>query len=177
MATKPAWARGGRTGPPRRFQNLLVFACEGLIAVCDERPQYEGEFVVVTPADMRRRINAAAQPYRNKTRSELLKWQQQEYDEIIRGCRGIDECIKEATAMGDPSDPAVQAWWRRHRRQNTVALSAGTDAKGYPTLPHVDLGPITGRRAEVDGVMAVPSGQHSKHHPPRKRNRAGLIEL
>lgn len=191
MFAKPAWSQSGRTGPVRKFQNLVVFACEGLIAVCDERPQYEGEFVVVTPEDMRQRINACDQPYRNQTRSELPKWQQQEYDAIKRGCAALDECIKEAKAMGDPSDPAVQAWWRRHRRQSTISLSAGTDAKGYPKLPDIDLGPLTGRTANIDGQAKRVSGKHSRHHPPqpqltggklihqppRKKNRSGLIEL
>lgn len=191
MFTKPAWSNGGRTGEVRRFQNLVIFACEGLIAVCDERPQYEGEFTVVTPADMQRRIKACDQPYRNQTRSELLPWQRQEYDQIKQGCAAVAECIKEAKDMGDPSDPAVQSWWRRHRRQSTVSLSAGTDIKGYPKLPDIDLGRDTGRRAEVDGQARLVNGRHAKHHPPqpklsggklihtppRKKNRSGLIEL
>lgn len=181
---KPAWSNSGRTGPARRYQKLLVFACEGLVAVCDERPQYEGEFTVVTPSDMEERINAEARRYRNKTRSELSKWQRQEYDEIISGCQNVKECVKEARAMGDPSDPAVQAWWARHRRSSTIriSLSPGNDAKGYPDLPIVPLGKRTGRTANIEGEAVVPPNVHSKdfpkiHRPARKKSRAGIIEL
>lgn len=183
---KPNWTIGARTGPVRNYMDLKVFACEGLITVIDERPgAKEGEYCVVTPSDMEERIKALNKKYRNKSRAEMPRWQQQEYDQQIRGSQNLAECIKEARHMGDPSDPAVQAFWARHRRQSTVKISfsPGADPAGYPTLPEVKLGPKTGRTAQIDGEAVVPpnvnpaAGVTRIHRAPRKKNRKGLILL
>ncbi len=179
--SKPAWTNGGRTGQARKFQNLVIFACEGLICIIDERPHLEGECTIVTPSDMEVRITAADTPYRGQKRIDLPKWQRQEWDEIKRGCQDLTECIKEARGMGDPSDPAVQAWWSRHRRNSTIrGVSAGNDPAGYPALPIVPLGRITGRTAAIDGEAKVPLNVNGHrvptiHKRPKRKNRSGII--
>lgn len=184
--SKPAWTIGARTGPVRDYLQLKVFACEGLICVIDERPgQTEGEYCVLTPADLEERVKALNKMYRGQTRADLTKWQQQEHDQRVRGSQNCMETIKEARHMGDPSDPAVQAFWARHRRSSTVKISfsPGCDPAGYPELPVVPLGKKTGRTARIDGEAVVPpninpnAGVTKIHRGPRKKNRQGLITL
>lgn len=86
--------------------------------------------------------------------------------------------------MGDPSDPSVQMFWQRHRRSSTVRFnfSAGADPAGYPQLPAVSLGPVTGRTADIGAEIKIPQELLTLnvphiHKPPRKKNRAGLVLL
>lgn len=182
--SKPAWAIGARTGPVRVFQFLKIFACEGLVCVIDERPGVkEGEYSVVTPSDLEHRIKAVDRPYRGQGRMDIPVWKRQEFDRQKQGCQNAMECIKEARAMGDPSDPSVQAFWQRHRRSSTIRInvSAGSDAGGYPTLPAVDLGPVTGRTANDDGILKTvqlnPIPENHIHQPPRsKRQKLILLD-
>jgi hypothetical protein len=116
------------------------------------------------------RLRAVFRRYRNKTRVELATWQRPELDEVVMGCQELAEAVREARAMGDPSDTAVQAWWRRHRRNPTITMSPGTDPAGYPELPELPLGPRTGRVAAPDGQVGP-----LVHQPPRRKSRAGII--
>ena len=184
MNSKPAWAIKGRTGPVRKFLDMTIFACEGLICVIDERPGKEGEATVVTPTDMERRVVAVMRQHKNQksASADMPRWQRQELAQKQAGANGVLACIKEARDMGDPSDPAVQEFWRRHRRSNTVKLSVspGSDPKGYPDLPIVPVGKRTGKTAAIDHEAVVPPNVHSSEFPkihkrPRKKNRAGLI--
>ena len=183
--TKPAWAIGGRTGPVRSFQGLSVFACEGLICVIDERPgKKEGEATIVMPNDMQKRVNAVM---RKNTRMkqatcEMKPWQRQEQEKRVNGANAVVVCIREARDMGDPSDPAVQAWWSRHRRSSTIRLGvhAGSDKEGYPELPVVPLGKKTGKTAAIDHEAVVPPNVHAGDFPvihkrPVKKSRGGVI--
>lgn len=181
---KPAWVGSGRTGPVRHFVNLVVFACEGLICIIDERPgESEGEYVVVLPDELDNRVKQLAKPYRNQTRMDLPSWKRREHDAQQRGFQDCKECIKEAKAMGDPSDVQVQAFWARHRRSSTVRISfsPGCDPAGYPSLPPLPLGKFTGKTASIDGELKFPSNTDSDfaklHQPPRRKNRPGLILL
>ena len=180
--SKPAWATTARTGPVRTWQALKIFACEGLICVIDERPgKKEGEYVVVTPSDLQERVKALMRPYRGqKAPDPADRVARARYQEWTNGANNCLECIKEARHMGDPSDPAVQEWWSKHRTHATVkvSFSAGADPAGYPTLPKVPLGKRTGRTASIDGEM-VGGAVHvpTIHKLPKKRNRKGLITL
>jgi len=184
--SKPAWAIGARSGPVRDFMQMKAFAIEGLVAIIDERPtKNEGEYVVVTPSDLEERVRALQRTYRGETPAQLTTWQRQEHYQRLQGSNNLMECIKEARDMGDPSDPAVQAYWARHRRNSTIritGISAGSDRAGYPDLPNLPRGKKTGRTAQIDAEAVVPPNVHSRdfpsvHRPPRKKNRSGLITL
>lgn len=159
-----------------------MFACEGLIAIIDERPKHHGECNVVTPDELRERINSIARPYRMTTRADMTRWQQQRHDAIIRGCQDADEAIKEAKAMGDPSDPKVQEWWRKHRRNSTIriSLSAGSSPAGYPEFPELPLGKYTGRTAEASGTLPTKPLQSTTvmpHRPPQRKVKGLILDL
>lgn len=178
---KPAWTLGARTGPVREYEKLKVFACEGLVCIVDERTgNREGEYTVVLPDELEHRVKALNQPYRGQGRMDLPKWKREEYDAAQRGSQNCMEAVKEARAMGDPSQESVQLFWARHRRSSTVRLnfSAGSDPAGYPALPAVSLGKFTGKTAAVDHalVSAINLPENHIHVPPRP-NRKKLIVL
>jgi hypothetical protein len=121
-----------RKGPSRYFKNLRFFACEGLICIIDERPSRtiqngkyveEGDCQVLTPKDFEKRIKAITRLYRNKNYSEMLKWQGLERKKYHLQAREGYEAVKEAREMGDPSDPAVQAYWAKHKGKNYVSFA------------------------------------------------------
>lgn len=182
MAGKPAWSIGARQGPLRRHKQMVYFACEGLIVVIDERPgkDHEGDYIVLRPSELEERARALAQfvkGWRTGT-----PWQRQEHQLCTNAADEMLEAVKEARHMGDPSDPAVQAFWARHRgRKSTVSLRAGTDAAGYPTLPKLPKGKQTGKTAKTDRVISeqemaeVNTAHLGIHRPPRRKNRKGLI--
>lgn len=180
---KPAWANAARNGPLRSYMDLRIFACEGLICIIDERPgKTEGEYTIITPADLEERVTAINKKYRGKGRMDIPKWKRPEHDQQLQGSQNCVECIKEARAMGDPSDPAVQLFWATHRRSSTVRVkfSAGADPAGYPPLPPVSLGKVTGRTTDIGReVLTQPklSDIPSIHVPPRSKRRSGLILL
>lgn len=138
MLGKPAWAREARTGPLRRHKKLVIFACEGLIALYDESTDEE-DYHVYTPAEMQERVDQMA-ILAEKMKKSDVRWQRQEGAQWLYDFQGIRECIKEAREMGDPSDPQVQAFWARHRRSTTVKISWSSG-----TIPAVPLGKFTGR--------------------------------
>ena len=183
--SKPAWAAGARTGPVRSFMQLKLFACEGLICIIDERPEKgEGSFTVVTPSDLEERVHAVNKKYRNQTPAQMNKNQRELHYQRVNGGNNCIECVKEARHMGDPTDPAVQNFWMKHRRNSTFTFnfSPGADPAGYPTLPPVDPGKFTGRTAEVDGQIVksqnLPNRSEMRiHKPPKRKSRNGLIIL
>lgn len=181
---KPAWAQAGRTGPVHRYMDLVVFACEGLICVIDERPQFAGKASIVTPSDMETRIKEINRGLgrRGNNKASLSKGGQQDWDKIKSGCEELKLAIQEARDMGDPSDPAVQDWWRRHRRISSVTgVSAGTDAAGYPPLPPLPLGKFTGRTTEQGTAAktaianAKAAGGQELYRPPQRKLKSGII--
>lgn len=177
---RPAWTTGARTGPIRKFEDLKLFACEGLICIIDERPHKQDEqYSVVTPSDLEERIRALSKTYRNKTPAMMDKSERVLHNSRLAGIQNCDECIKEARYMGDPSDPAVQAFWARHRRQSTVKISfsPGCDPAGYPELPSLPKGKNTGKTVLPDATVAAGQAIPTIHVPPRKKNRNGLILL
>lgn len=170
LFVKPAWAVNARTGPCRNFLKLKIFACEGQIVMYDERPDQEKTYTVLTPATMEERVKALSRPYRGQGRMDIPAWKRQEYDEEQRGYQNCVEVIKEARAMGDPSDPAVQAFWARHRRSSTVKMNFGpldssADAAKLPPL--TSSGILRGRGADlpIADVSSVPT----IYTPPARR--------
>lgn len=169
---KPAWALTARTGPVRKYKDLSFFACEGLIAVHDDR---DGSYTAVTPDDFTKRVEMLEKKSKKaKADCELTPSQRQYRRSVVQFAADMTEAVKEAKYMGDPSDPQVMAFWQRQRKNSTVRLSAGSDAAGYPDLPEIPLGNITGRTAAVDGQLST-ADVPTIHTPPRRKNRSGLI--
>jgi hypothetical protein len=62
------------------------------------------------------------------------------------------DAVREAKAMGDPSDPAVQEYWAKHHKRPTVSIGSGSKS-GYPELPPMPKGQLTGRTALPDAAQ------------------------
>jgi hypothetical protein len=169
MGSKPAWSHDARTGKVHRHKQLTFFACEGLIVLYDERKQEE-DFKVIFPDDFLLRakhIDRMAKPLKLAATASA----REEHRVLKAGAIAMREAVLEAKEMGDPSDPAVQAFWARHRRSSSVMCA---DPTGYrPPLPGaLPRGRNTGRTAAIDGI----AGDRNKiYRPPRKRSRTGLI--
>ena len=174
---KPGWAVVGRCGTQYRHKDLVFFACEGLIAVCDERKHIKDDerYTVIFPDELTERMQALAD-FSEPFKSAPEAWQREEYRVCQAAAQAAKDCVKEAKYMGDPSDPAVQAFWRLHRpgHKSRVSLSAGTNASGYPELPKLSRGQTTGRTAEGVPLTSV-TGEMLVHKPARRKNRSGLI--
>jgi len=179
--SKPAWAIGARTGPVRSFKDLKVFACEGLICIVDEREGQNDEFVVILPSEAVERAKALNEKYRGRTRAQYPQWQRTEMDRVRNGSENALECVREAKHMGDPSDPRVRAFWTRHRRSSSIVVkfSPGADPAGYPKLPPLPRGKVTGKTVAADKQMTPGdlAGGIVIHQRPRKKQRPGLINL
>lgn len=178
--TKPAWTVGARQGPLRRHKQLVFFACEGLCVVRDEREdKHDDDYTVVTPNDFETHARGLGH-FALQCEAADPAWLRAEGELDKRAANDMLETCKEAREMGDPSDPAVQSFWARHRRSNTVrvGLHAGTDREGYPDLPDVSRGPRTGRTADAGIPVDPTKAQQSHvrlHRAPKKLNRTGLI--
>lgn len=172
-SAKPAWTIGSRTGKVRKFQDLSVFACEGLICIIDERPGDKcGECKIITPAEAVERAKALNIPYRGETRADIPKRMREKHDAIVRGSQSVMECVKEAKRMGDPSDPKVQEYWRRHRSNSTVSMSFSDKTFHNPVNP-------AGRQKPFDANLAtqLPAAPQVPlvFTPPRRKTLNKLI--
>lgn len=157
---------------------LEIFACEGLICIADTRPGQDGNsFTIVTPSEMEERARVVASRYRNNTRMDVPAWKRREYDEQQQGIQNIMECIKEARAMGDPSDPQVQAFWSRHRRNRTVSLtfSEATEPSHYPKLPKFGAGGVDHNNLVSGAVTVIPHVGRQYPRPKLSRNAPQLL--
>lgn len=126
--SKPAWSNDGRTGPVRDYIDQKVFACEGMVVVIDHRPGKNlGECVVLDCATAVERVKELQKDYRGQTRAQQPRGLQELWTKRLRGCQNILDCVKEAKAMGDPADPQVQAFWKRH---NTFRIAGYAKAGG-----------------------------------------------
>jgi hypothetical protein len=178
MAQKPAWAIDARQGPIRRHKQLVFFACEGLIALHDEREtsQETGDvYEVLTPADFEFRANELARLAKKMEKSDI-PWQRQEGKIWRRGCQYMQEAVKEARYMGDPSDPAVQAFWSRHRRNNTVSFNFECGAPRQSPAEMAASAPDTGRTAKVTLDKQQLDALRLRSLP-RRKPRPGRLDL
>lgn len=170
---KPAWSADARSGPVRKFHNLHVFACEGLVCIIDNRQDKEGEFKALAPSEAHKRLRGLVRTYRNQTPAQMPAQQRKEYKTTVQGCANVDECIKEARAMGDPTDPRVQAFWRRHSRNSSVSMALAA-ARARPQI----LPPIKGvspqRMAQI-AKSPVHKISADTYQPPKRKNLEDVV--
>lgn len=180
---KPAWSTGSRQGPLRRHKQLVFFACEGLIALHDEREasQEEGDiYEVITPEVFEYRAKGLIQ-FAMKASASDKPWMRSEAKEMGRAGQDMLETIKEAKEMGDPSDPAVQAYWAKHRRNDRIAFSFEHN-KPEKSLDQMNTeAPDTGKTAQhtLDGddLQRMTNEAAKLRRKPVKKARKGQLIL
>ena len=160
---KPAWAHDARTGPVREYLDQAIFACEGMLVVIDHRPtaKQEGECVVLDCATAEERAKELQKDYRGQTRAQQPRGLQNLWTRRVQGCQNIMECVKEAKAMGDPTDPKVQEFWRRHKTFRIAGYAkAGTRQSREDIIQRVADKSVTSTLKNSDGsttkVAAIP---------------------
>jgi hypothetical protein len=140
-----------------------------LIAIYDERAPADG-YHVVTPLEFWHRACALSENARSM-RVDAMPWVRQEGRELMGSVNDMAAAVREARDMGDPSDPAVQAFWARHNRSNSAMVGGPfTDAAGYPSLPSLSQGKFTGRTAP-QGDTVVAAGAVALRRRPVKTKR------
>lgn len=169
--------RPPRTGKVYKFKTITFYAIEGLVAIHDERPLavLEGkDYTVHLPADIIERAQVLADYGRNLQASP--KPEVREDGRVFTmAAREMLEAVKEAKFMGDPSDPAVQEYWAKHHKRPTVSIGS-SKRSGYPELPPLPKGQLTGRTALPDtaqtdklaGQVANALQQQLRKLPKRK---------
>lgn len=192
MIRTSSFLRSARTGPARRYKDLVFWACEGLVVCQDERPGYKGkgDYKVIKPNELKDRItNIVDSTRRVHKGADAPRWQKQRNREEVALLQGVDACVEEAKRMGDPSSPAVQAFWSRHRpgSKSTISLKGGgyIDPEGYPEFAPLPLGRDTGRTTgdpdkSVAALLNNPriANAMTLHRPPtRKRLSPIVLEL
>ena len=155
--SKPAWSNDGRTGPVRDYIDQKVFACEGMVVVIDHRPgKTLGECVVLDCATATDRVKELQKDYRGQTRAQQPQRLRELWTKRLNGCSNIMECVKEARAMGDPADPQVQAFWKRH---NTLRIAgyakAGSRRSREDILSQVADSSVPTTLLQADGTKAT----------------------
>jgi len=160
-----------RKGRCYRYKDLVYYAYNGLVAMEDER---DGSWVVILPDDIDARADALEQILRRTPQSRGVAYERDLYRETKNTINDMRQCAKEARDMGDPSDPLVQAFNRRHRPgPKSISLRGGADPAGYPELPTLPRGRYTGRTASPDVSMPVQGLRvcNRIRKPPRRRSQ------
>lgn len=154
---KPAWSNDGRTGPVRDYIDQKVFACEGMLVVIDHRPGKNlGECVVLDCATAEARVKELQKDYRGQTRAQQPRGMQELWTKRLRGCQNILECVKEARMMGDPADPQVQAFWKRHNTFRIAGYAkAGARRSREDILRQVADNTVPTTLLQADGTKAT----------------------
>ena len=182
--SKPAWSSGARQGPLRRHKQLVFFACEGLVALLDEREKAvlaNDVYNVMTPQSFKERAEALIGVAR-KIKAGDKKWQKQEGAEMRQAANDMLETAKEATDMGDPSDPAVQAFWERHRTHRVVKFCGFELGAPLRTVQQMaKAAPTTGRQTappiDQAGLESMQHQARTIYQAPRRKNRVSKLIL
>lgn len=146
-----------KIGKVYRFRGLRFYAKNGFICMHDED---DGSFIVLTRREFLERASALSDEsarLRHMAAQYPAKaaWLSADRADIQFGIDQMVECTKEAKEQGDRTDPAVDAWFLKHRpaRRSKVSLASGvnfaTQAPGV--LP---LGNDTGKQVRPDFAIA-----------------------
>lgn len=134
------------------FGDLKFYAQNGCICMHDEE---DGSFSVLTCEEFKTRAAAVNDQVkvlvRLATDTPSQKSLAEERDRLQRAVADMIECYWEAKEQGDHFDPAVMAWFCRHRpwARGRVSMNRSADfatPKPSATLP---VGRFTGRTTDV----------------------------
>ena len=147
------------TGKCYTFRGLKFYAKNGFVCLHDEAT---GEFFVLTRKEFLQRAAALsdeAKRLRHMSAEHPSKaaWLTADRVELQKAIDSMLECTKEAKEQGDRDDPAVDAWFTRHRpgRKSKMSMSNGANFKS--ALPGaLSLGKDTGRHVTPDFTVGAP---------------------
>lgn len=101
-------SRAFKTGPIRKYGDLEFYAIDGLVALHDLA---DGFHTLMTPATFAERATAV----KNMITANAANTSEMDFNfKATKGVEAMEKCVLEAKAMGDPTDPRVIAWYRKH---------------------------------------------------------------
>lgn len=140
-------------GKAYRYGNLSFYAMNGCICLIDEE---DGDFQTLTRKEFLLRAQTLSEGAKRMGASSH-RWHYQDRTETQSVVADMIECCQEAADQGDHFDPAVAAWFTRHRpgRKSLVSMSGKANfSSGRPSrLPR---GRHTGRTAVADFSAGTP---------------------
>lgn len=151
------------TGKCYSFRGLKFYAQNGFICLHDEET---GEFYVLTRKEFLERAQALSEEAARlrqvaAEQPNNAAWLSADRADLIQAVENMVECTKDAKEQGDRTDPAVDAWFVKHRpnRKSRVSLNSGANFK--TSLPgNLPLGPDTGKYVAPDftigGAQSAP---------------------
>jgi hypothetical protein len=128
-----------------------------MVVVIDHRPgKTLGECAVLDCATAEDRVKELQKDYRGQTRAQQPRGMQELWTKRLRGCQNILECVKEAKMMGDPADPQVQAFWKRHNTFRIAGYAkAGSRRSREDILSQVVDNSVSTTLLQADGTKAT----------------------
>jgi hypothetical protein len=134
------------------FRGLKFYAQNGFVCIHDEAT---GEFYVVTRREFLDRAQAIADEAKRLRRVAIenpdKKWVVADRLELQQGIETMIAATREAKEQGDRNDPAVDAWFRRHRPGRKSKISLASAANFTTNMPGaLPLGRDTGRHVLPD---------------------------
>ena len=147
------------TGKCYTFRGLKFYAKNGFVCLHDEAT---GEFFVLTRKEFLQRAAALSDEakrlrHMSAEHPSTAAWLTADRVELQKAIDSMLECTKEAKEQGDRDDPAVDAWFTRHRpgRKSKMSMSNGANFKS--ALPGaLSLGKDTGRHVTPDFTVGAP---------------------
>jgi hypothetical protein len=141
------------TGKCYTYRGLKFYAQNGFICLHDEAT---GEFYVLTRKEFLQRAQAISdEAKRLRTMAAAnpgqALWMSADRMDLQQAIDNMVACTKEAKEQGDRDDPAVDAWFMRHRpgRKSKISMASGANFK--TALPGaLPLGKDTGRHVTPD---------------------------
>lgn len=140
------------TGKCYTFRGLKFYAENGFVCLHDEET---GEFYVLTRKEFLLRAAALADEAKRlriiMTEHPSKKWLASDRAELQLAVENMIACTQEAKEQGDRNDPAVDAWFMRHRPGRKSKISLASAANFSTALPGVlPLGRDTGKHVTPD---------------------------
>jgi hypothetical protein len=134
------------------FRGLKFYAQNGFVCIHDEST---GEFYVVTRREFLDRAQAIADEAKRLRRVAVenpdKKWVVADRLELQQGIESMLAATREAKEQGDRNNPAVDAWFRRHRPGRKSKISLASAANFTTNMPGaLPLGRDTGRHVLPD---------------------------
>jgi len=166
-----------RCSKVHRFKQCKFYAIEGCICIVDDADGHED---VTTVRKFKERIKAIEEHNRRiKAGENTPMWMLKEREEIPSLLNAMREVVKEAESQGDPMDPKVQAFRKRHYRPRTTSSMVSlAEQRKRSNDPYPELKPLTGPangRGPIQGTFSAPiPPQYNIHRPPQRKVHNGI---
>lgn len=148
-----------KAGKCYSYRGLKFYAQNGFVCLHDEQT---GEFFVLTRKEFLQRAQAIsdeARRLRTMAAENPAKaaWLSADRAELQQAIENMVAVTQEAKEQGDRNDPAVDAWFRRHRPGRKSKISLASGANFTSALPGaLPLGKDTGKHVTPDFSVGAP---------------------